>query len=172
MGGGQGRHHLSVLRIVKAPCQAGSQMRFQLPQPVGGDLVRPHTGRSLSGREVAQGPHPGLVGGDHEAALGLVLDLRREQFGKLLPQPGGQQREIEFGAGFLVGDQEIALTGTRGAARDGAAVEHGDGEAGAGGVVGTGRADHARSDDDDIRASSQGHVSNISHCTGAAKGAA
>lgn len=109
MRGGQGRHHLRILRVVKAPCQTGSQMRLQLLQPVPRDLLGPHTGLALSGREVAQGLHPGLTGGDHEAALGLVLDLRREQFRQFPPQPGGQQGEIEFGPGFLVGDQEVAL---------------------------------------------------------------
>lgn len=109
MGGGEGGHDLGVLRIVVAARQARGQMGLQVVQPVRRDLLDPHPGAPLSGREAAQGRHPGLAGGDDQAALGFVLDLRREQFGQLAPQFGGGEGEGEFGAGLLVGEQEVAL---------------------------------------------------------------
>ncbi|ARX81189.1 hypothetical protein SMD44_00587 [Streptomyces alboflavus] len=44
-------------------------MRLQVVEPIRRDLLGPHPGLLLSGREVAQGAHPVLVGGDDQAPL-------------------------------------------------------------------------------------------------------
>ncbi len=167
VGGGEGGLDLGVLGVVDAPGEAGGEVRLEVAESVGGDLVRGDARRALRRGEVPQGLHARGAGGDDEAALGLVLDRRGELVGQLAPQAGGEQGQVELGSGFLVGDQQVALAGAGGPTGDGAAVDDGDGEAGAGRVVGAGRADHARADDDDVRGVvAHEHVSNISHCTG------
>ncbi len=176
MAGGaqQGRRRaggldLGVLRVVDASGEAGRQVRFPVGEFGGGHVVGGDAGGALPVREGAERGESGLVGRDDETALGLVLDvgLRGEGRGEFAPEPGGQEREVELGSGFLVGDEEVALAGPGGAAGDGAAVDDGDGEAGAGRVVGAGRPDDSGADDHGVEGVgwSRGHSSNISHGT-------
>src|SRR5204862_1313690 len=70
--------------------------------------------------------------------------------------PVGQQGEVQFRAGFLVGEQDVAFARAGRAAGQWAAVDHGHGQAGGCGVVRAGRADDAGADDDDVRTAGHG----------------
>lgn len=108
MRGGQGRHHLGVLRIVDGPRESRGQVRFQVAQLIGGDRFGQDTGRSLVRREGLQRGQALGRGGHDDAALGLVLDRLRALLGEVGPQAPGEQGEVEFGPGFLVGDEQIS----------------------------------------------------------------
>lgn len=100
---------LGVLRVVEAARQSRGQVRLQFVQGVRRHLHRVDAGGALALREGAQGLDGPVVGGDDEPALGLVLDLPREDRGELGPQARGQQGEVEFGSGLLVGDEQVAF---------------------------------------------------------------
>jgi hypothetical protein len=120
---------------------------------VDGDGV--HPGRTLPGRQVRQRGQ-GLGARRHDQpALGLVLERRRESLPRQLrPQPAGEQGESEFGAGLLVGDEEVALTRAGRAAGHRPAVDQDHVQPGAGRVERAGGADHAGADDHDVTARS------------------
>ncbi len=138
-------------------------MGLQLAEVVHPRLEGLDPGGALAFGEISQRPQRSLVRGDDEPALGLVLDLLREDRGEFAPQAGRQQGQVELRARLLVGDEQVAFPGTRRAARDGAAVHDGHGESGAGRVVRDRGSDDAGADDHDVQGMSLGHGSNMSH---------
>lgn len=164
-GGGEGGHDLAVLRIVDAAGETWGKVGFEVVQaPVhhgfGGD-----SGGALGGGEPLERGEPVRGGRHDEAALRLVLDGRPELVRQLPPQARGEQREVELGSRFLVGDQDVALAGAGGAARDRAAVDEDHVEAGPGRVQGAGGARDTGSDYHDVAGQSLGHASTMSHTT-------
>ena len=85
-----------------------------------------------------------------EAALGIELEGITELTRHLCPQPLAEQGEVEFGAGLLVGHEDVALSRPGRAAGDGTTIDDDGVEAGFGTRPGTARTDDAGPDDDDI----------------------
>ncbi len=109
VGGGQGGHHLAVLRVVHAAREGGGEVGFEVVQGVALDRYGGDPGGPLLLGEALQRGESVGCGGDDEAALRLVLGELPDLLGQLGPQSAGQEGEVEFGAGFLVGDEEVAL---------------------------------------------------------------
>ncbi len=148
----QHRLHLGVLRVVDTARDAWGEVGFDVPDP--GDRFDADTGRFLACGERAECRE--VLGGarDDQAALVFELEGVRSEFpAGLVPQGAAQARQGEFGAGFLVGEEHVALAAARRAGADGASVDDRDVQARGGRVEGTGGPDDARAHDDDL----QGH---------------
>ena len=79
-----------------------------------------------------------------------------------MPEPDAQEREIELRTGCLVGDQDVALAGARGARRDSTPINHADREPRAYEPIGARGTHDARADDDDVVRVTTGAI----HCHG------
>ena len=81
-----------------------------------------------------------------------MLELEAAHLGvEFGPARERHQHQVEFGAGRLVGHQQVSLTRAARATRDRTTFEHRHREPGACGVVGTRGADDAGADDHDVR---------------------
>lgn len=110
---------LGVLRVVDAAGEPGGESGLQVVEGVARHGHGVDTGEPLPRGEVRQGAQPAGAGGDDQAALGFVLVRGGPGVllgGQFAPQPSGEQGQFEFGAGFLVGDQQVALAGAGGTA--------------------------------------------------------
>ena len=120
------------LRVVHSAGDGRVEIGFELERLGSGECPSLDARRPLGVGEGEQRCGPGLGRGDHDAALALVLDRRegrpefRGQFGgDLRPARGRAPRQVQFGARALVRDEQVAFAGGAGAARTGAAVDHG-----------------------------------------------
>ena len=151
-GGREHRLDLEVLRVEHAAGEVVGEVRLVVVQPVGRDRLGGHAGVALPVRERPQRPQVGIGEGDDQSALLVQLEAVRAVLDREVePQLPGRQGQAELGAGPLVGHEYVALAAARRTAPGGVAVEHGDGEAGPGGVVGAGGADDAAADDHQVR---------------------
>lgn len=148
-------------------------MRFQVCESAGVDHLGLDARRPLSGGEAGQRGHALGVGGDDDPALRLELDGTADARlgGEVVPEAGGEQREIQLGPRLLVGDEQVALTRAGGAAGHRSPVEDQGHEARPGEIQGAGGAHHSGTDDHNIAGQSLTHVSTMSHIPFAAKGA-
>lgn len=166
--GGDHRLDLGVLRVEDGRGEVPGQVRLQLVGPGVVDDLGDHSGAALGLGELQQSLRAGVGGGHHQATLVVQLQIG-EAVGKLVvqlradpvPRAQGTLGEPQLGAGTLVGDQDVALTARRGAARGGAAVDHDDVAAGTGHHPGDRGTDDAGPDDENLRRG--GHRCTMSH---------
>lgn len=100
--------HLGVLRVVDAAGEAGRAVGFEFADVLDG-LGADARGRPARGERV-QGPEGFGRARDDQAALGLQFEgVRAEFLARLVPEVTAEPGQLQFGAGLLVGEKDVAL---------------------------------------------------------------
>jgi hypothetical protein len=144
--------HLHVLRVVDASGEVTRDVRLMRGQIVCGHDLSDHAALALRRGEADEVVEGLLARGDHESSLGVEFAGTADLVAERGPCGATGEREVELGAGLLVRDEDVALTGAGGASGDRSPIDDGDRKAGARARPRAARTDDAGTDDDDIRA--------------------
>jgi hypothetical protein len=103
VGGGQGRHHLAVLRIEDAAREPVRQVGLQVMEFTGGDRTRPRLRQSAARRRSAPAPRarPARTPRRPRPSPRTRRPRPLRFGGEFGPQPPGEQGEFELGPGSL-----------------------------------------------------------------------